>query len=367
MRSFARFIPALLIAGAVSLGPADAVAATRYVFATFLGDAASAEKLSLYTSSDGLNFTLLANTGYGGPTGVLRDPTIMKHSDGKYYLAYTLQSWTTSSTSFGIASSSDLLAWTFLAEVPAGIADVRYTWAPEWFKDTDGVHLIVNIETNSVAADFRSYDFKASDDTLTRWDAPVAIGIGPNNIDTFIVKNGATYHAFSKNETTKYIEHATAATLWGPWTRVGTGDWASWGSGKEGISLFQLDDGQWRMFLDCYTGCGFLYATGSDLDTWSGTALVPGGLSGVVRHGTVLREEMAADGADAGAQPAGAESADAGAKPAAAVASGGGCSVVSGARSRADWLVALAFALAAAARRRSQRDAEGFAVERRRW
>jgi MYXO-CTERM domain-containing protein len=302
----ARLLPALLLAGAAALGSPNATGATRYVFATFLGDAAEKEKLSVYTSSDGLNFKLLSSTGYAGPTGVLRDPTIMRHRDGKYYIAYTVQSWTTSSTSFGIASSTDLSTWTFVASVPAGVQDAHDTWAPEWFKDTDGIHLIVNIDTLGNDSDFRSYDFKAKDDTLKTWNEPVAMGIGPNNIDTFVVKQGATYHAFSKNETTKYIEHATASALTGPWTWVGKNDWAGWGSGKEGISLFQLDNGDFRMFLDCYGGCGFLYATSSDLTSWSKTSTVPGGLSGVVRHGTVLREETVVVGAGgSGGQSAG--------------------------------------------------------------
>jgi hypothetical protein len=274
-------------------------AATRYVFTTFLGDGAAQEKLSVYTSTDGLNFELLSNTGYGGPTGVLRDPSILKHSDGKYYLAYTLQSWTTSSMSFGIATSTNLEDWTFLVEVPAGVTSAHDTWAPEWFTDTDGVHLIVNIDTLGTDSDFRSYDFKAKDDSLKTWDAPVELGIGPNNIDTFVVKSGATYHAFSKNESTKYIEHATSSSFHGPWNWIGKANWAGWGSGKEGIALFQLDDGTWRMFLDCYGGCGFLYADSSDLTTWSSTKTVPGGLSGVVRHGTVLREVTGAAGSSA--------------------------------------------------------------------
>jgi len=277
---------------------APAAAATRYVFTTFLGDSAAEEKLSVYTSSNGLDFKLLSNTGYGGPTSVLRDPSIMKHTDGLYYVAYTLQSWTTDSSSFGIATSTDLEKWTFLVEVPAGVAGAHATWAPEWFKDTDGVHLIVNIE--GTQSGFRSYDFKAKDDTLKAWDAPAELGIGPNNIDTFVVKSGATYHAFSKNETTKYIEHATSSAFRGPWTWVGKDDWAGWGSGKEGIALYQLDDGSWRMFLDCYGNCGFLYSDSDDLEQWTATKTVPGGLSGVVRHGTVLREEMGTAGMGSG-------------------------------------------------------------------
>ncbi len=269
-----------------------ATAATRYVFATFLGDAEAEEKLHIFTSSDGLDFTRFADTKYGGPTNVLRDPTIMKHTDGKYYIAYTVQSWTTNSSTFGIASSEDLSHWTFLTEVPAGVADVKFTWAPEWFKDDDGVHLIVNI--GDQGSQFRSYDYKATNDTLLEWEPPVPIGIGPNYIDTFVVRDGETYRAYTKNETTKFIEYATAPSLHGPWEWRGTQDWAGWGSGKEGIALFQLDDGTWRMFLDCYSGCGFLYADSPDLVTWSGTKEAPSGLSGL-RHGTVLREELGVD------------------------------------------------------------------------
>ncbi len=183
---------------------------------------------------------------------------------------------------------------------------VKDTWAPEWFKDTDGsVHLIVSIDT--VDSQFKSYLYTASDDTLSNWSAPTPLGIGPNYIDTFVVKLDAKYHAFTKNETSKYIEHATAAALTGPWTFVGTGDWAGWGSGKEGPALFRLDSGQWRILMDCYGNCGFLQATSPDLNTWSSASVMPGGLSGVVRHGTVLREEDAVLG-DGGASASGGAS-----------------------------------------------------------
>jgi len=301
-RRASRFGFALALAALTASGAANA--ATRYVFATFGGDDASKEKLSLYTSKNGLDFTLLANTGYAGPTGVLRDPSIMRHTDGQYYIAYTLKSWTTTSAAFAIASSPDLKTWTFRTEVPAQVTGVKDTWAPEWFKDSDGsIHLIVSIDTNTTQ--FKSYLYTASDDTLGKWDAPTPLGIGPNYIDTFVVKIGALYHAFTKNETTKFIEHATADALTGPWTFVGKSDWAGWGSGKEGPALFQLDNGQWRMVMDCYGNCGFLQATSTDLNKWSSTSMMPG-LGGVVRHGTVLREDDGALGSGGASGGAGA-------------------------------------------------------------
>src|SRR4051812_12358793 len=125
-----RFIASL--AGALSLaGPLAARAETAYVFATFKGDAAADEKLWIYTSTNATAFSQLSETFYGGPTGVLRDPSIMKHTDGKYYVAFTVQSWTTQSTTFAIASSTDLVNWQTVATVPAGVAGTAYTWAPE--------------------------------------------------------------------------------------------------------------------------------------------------------------------------------------------------------------------------------------------
>jgi hypothetical protein len=48
--------------------PAQAQSSSTYIFTTF---GANGQTLSAYTSSDGLNFTLLSHTGYGGPTGIV--------------------------------------------------------------------------------------------------------------------------------------------------------------------------------------------------------------------------------------------------------------------------------------------------------
>jgi len=73
---------------AILLGAGRALA-TNYVFATFTGDPLPDERLSIYKASDALDFTLVSNTGFAGPSGSLRDPSIMRHTDGKYYVAYT--------------------------------------------------------------------------------------------------------------------------------------------------------------------------------------------------------------------------------------------------------------------------------------
>jgi hypothetical protein len=274
-----------------------------FVFSTFTGDDSAGMKLSIYSSPDALNFTLLSNTGFGGPTTYLRDPSIMKHVDGKYYVAYTDppgDSCCGEENHFSVATSSDLVHWTNFTIVDAGVTGVAHTWAPEWFVEGSTVHVIANIDTTDTDSNFKPYLYTATDDTLMNWTAPVPLGFGPNYIDTFVLKSGSTYHAFAKNETTRYCEHATAPTLTGPWTFVGTGNWAGWGSGMEGPAVVQVEDGTWRIFMDGQNSTPFVTATSPDLYTWSSWIALPG-LGNIVRHGTVIRNLETGGSSDGGA------------------------------------------------------------------
>jgi len=205
------------MAGVVSaLFSTDPAMAYGDVFSTFSGDDAAGMRLSLYTSADALNFTLLSNTGFGGSSGYIRDPSIMKHVDGMYYVAYTdplTDNCCGKEDHFSIAKSTDLSHWTNLTTVDAGVPGVAHTWAPEWYIEKGTVYVTANIDTLNTDSDFKPYLFTALDSTLTSWSAPVPLGFGPNYIDTFVLKVGATYHAFAKNETTRYCEHATAPAL----------------------------------------------------------------------------------------------------------------------------------------------------------
>jgi hypothetical protein len=297
-----RAIPAIVaFAAALSSLGGTCAWATVYIFATFKGDDAAGMKLSVYTSADALSFTLLADTGFGGNTTYIRDPSIMKHTDGKYYLAYTdpmTASCCNPEDHFGIAVSTDLIHWADLTTVKAGVPGVSRVWAPEWFVEGGVVRIIANIDTGNELPDFQPYIFTAGDSTLTSWSGPTVMGIGADYIDTFVAKLGATYHAFVKNDMTRYLEHATAPSIAGPWTFVGKGDWAGWGAGMEGPAIVQLDDGRYRMFVDPQSGSTpCQYMTSSDLNTWSARASIPGAAGGVVRHGTVIRD-MAGHGSN---------------------------------------------------------------------
>lgn len=262
-------------------------AASSYVLSTFKGDTDPGMKLSIYTSNDALNFNLLSDTGFEGTSSNLRDPSIMRYTDGKYYVAYTnapTESCCGPENYFSIASSTDLINWTNIATVPSGIPNTAHTWAPEWYIEGNTIRIIASVDTGDWQ--FRAYIYTALNNTLTAWSAPVYMGIGPNYIDTYVIKKGSTYHAFTKNETTKYLEHATSASLTGPWTFIATGNWSGWGSGVEGNSIVTLGNGSYRIFFDSQ-GTPFKYATSQDLMTWSGAANVPA-IFNIARHGTVI-------------------------------------------------------------------------------
>jgi hypothetical protein len=272
------------VPGSEGAGAAPGGVSYPYIFSVF-DDSAPVSDLRIYTSNDALNFTLLYDTGFTGPTGFLRDPSIMKNTDGKFYVAFTTPptlGCCGPESSFGIASSANLKDWTNVATVPCGVPGTKNTWAPEWFKDTDGsVYAIVNV-------DGKTYSYKAMDATMTTFAAPTWIGIGPGYIDTFILTIGSTYHAFTKNSAT-YVEHATATNLQGPWTFVGTNDWAGWGPHKEAPALILLPTGTWRFYTDAGSTGHEMYSDSADVfQTWTAPQTLPG-VGDDISHGTVIK------------------------------------------------------------------------------
>ncbi|WP_083886638.1 family 43 glycosylhydrolase [Actinoalloteichus spitiensis] len=258
----------------------------RYVFTAFTNDSES--NMYVYESADATTFTLLHGPAYEPPTGLVRDPSVIRHGD-RWIVAHTT-GWETGD--FALAVSDDLAEWRHHTTVEVGAGWVRNTWAPEFFRDpaTGRWHVVVSLSTDSYGP-FRPHLFTAEDAELTRWSGPVELaGIGPNHIDTFLVHHAGEYHAFAKNETDKVVEHAVAPALTGPYRFVDTGDFAGWGR-VEGPALTVLPDGRYRIYLDGYTTSRYVYSDSADLRTWTPPRELPGGLSGFVRHGSVFREE----------------------------------------------------------------------------
>lgn len=305
----------LVIAGllaATPVGAAQAPTGWQYTMVAFSN--ASDRDMDVYTSTDGTVFQPLQSSAYRPPSGLVRDPSIFRHTDGFYYVTYT----TVDGANIGFARSSDRITWTHLGNWPvpfccaflpgtgdgtgsasppglsgsAGFSDgpslspfTTKAWAPEWFIDGGSVHVILSMSTGG---GFVPYLMTALEPSLRLWSLPIPLdGIGADHIDTTVVKVGSTYHAFTKNETRKVIEHAVAPSVTGPYTFVPAGDW---GSLVEGPAVVQLPNGTWRMYFDAYTEGRYYYSDSVDgLSTWSPRQELPG-LSGTVRHAGVMRE-----------------------------------------------------------------------------
>ncbi|TSD50272.1 arabinofuranosidase [Rhodococcus sp. KBS0724] len=303
----------LVIAGLLVAAPASGAEppAWRYTMVAFSNG--SDRDMDVYESADGTGFQLVKPSAYRPPSGLVRDPSIFRNTDGMYYLTYT-----TGGTSIGFARSSDRITWTPLANYSlpfccafmpgtgdgtgsasppgfsgsAGFSDgpslspfVTKAWAPEWFVDGGRVNVIVSMSTGG---GFVPYLMTALEPSLRLWSLPVPLaGIGADHIDTTVVKVGSTYHAFTKNETTKVVEHAVAPSATGPYSFVPNGNW---GTFVEGPALAQLPNGDWRIYLDAYVEGKYLYSDSSDgLNTWSPVQELPG-LSGTARHVGVMAE-----------------------------------------------------------------------------
>ncbi|MFD8930552.1 glycoside hydrolase family 43 protein [Streptomyces mirabilis] len=280
-----------LLGSAAAAAPAHG-SATRYTIVPFLNS--DDGTVNVYQSDDATDFRLVKSSAYTPPSNRIRDASVFKHTDGYYYLTYTTHTWQDVSTTIGFARSSDRANWTFLYDYTVPLTSLSRAWAPEWFVDSDGsVNVIVSCSTTDNEWIFTPYVMRAANSQLTAWSSPVALsGIGANHIDTFIVKIGSTYHAFPKNETTKYIEYATASSLTGPYTITRTGDWAGWGGTREGPSVIQLDNGAWRIFFDGYGDGSYYYSDSYDtFATWTAPKKLPG-ISGTARHFTVIKETV---------------------------------------------------------------------------
>jgi len=290
---------------------ADETPQWRYTLVGFSND--SARDMDVYESADGTDFTVVRKSAYRPPTGYVRDPSIMRHADGRYYVVYT----TAAGATIGIARSTDRRTWQHVRTIPlplccaflhgtgdgtgssappplsgsAGFDEgpslspfTTKAWAPEWFVDGGRVNIIVSLSTGG---GFVPYLLTATDSSLRQWGWPIPIlGIGADHIDTTVIKVGSRYHAFTKNETRKVIQHAVSPTLVGPYSFVRPGNW---GSKVEGPAVVKLPNGKWRMYFDAYTKRKYLYSDSADLTHWSAPKQLPG-LSGTVRHFSVLRE-----------------------------------------------------------------------------
>ena len=278
--------------------------ADNFLLATFNN---GEQKLRVLDSSDAESFA-----GYDRgvaysppPPNNLRDPSIIHHK-GRYYVCHTTGDFG-AAPHFSIIVSDDLRTWAHLTNVPmTGVAGIQRTWAPEWFRDSDGsLHILVSATTAADMSDKHVIYSLAALETnqMTSWSAPTPVtgtafgwtgteGRRVGAYDPYVVKRGSAYYMFYFNAFTDYIELASASALTGPYTRIRTNNWQGIGLYKEGASVIYLGGGRWRMFFadQIYSFLSYIDST-NDWQNWTPPHRVslPGAPTNfTVNHGTVI-------------------------------------------------------------------------------
>lgn len=256
--------------GRTNCGPN--VGAASYALASFVPVGSGQGSLEVGFSTDQINWCYpLIQVGTS-----IRDPRVLKNS-GTYYLIST----TGGITSWGCQTSTDFVSWsavTAISVTGGGLAPSN-TWAPTWFTDTDGsIHVISAIATTGFT-NFQMYEQHPTGGAnfcTGTWSNPSLITItgmtsvidpwvtcrdSGNNVCTSL-STGKTYYIFYTIccASREFGQYASATTLTGTYTNVGTGNWAGWLTTTtdiiEGLQVIQIS-GAWRAFFDYLPAAGF--------------------------------------------------------------------------------------------------------------
>lgn len=272
-----------------------------YLFCYFKGNG---DGLHYAYSKDGLTWQTMFNDSVVlKPTvskdKLFRDPCIVKGSDGKYHMVWTV-SW--ADKGIGYASSDDLIHWSEQQFIPvmAGEDSAKNTWAPEINYDPVKKEYMVywastvsgRFPQRDTSAEGRRYNHRmyyVTTKDFKTWSKPKLLyEPGFSVIDASIVKEGNQYVMFLKNETKsppeKNLRVATSKNIQGPYTKLGppiTGNY--WAEGPTAIKI----NGQWIVYFDKYTEKKYGAVASTDLVNWtdiSDKISFPKG----ARHGTVF-------------------------------------------------------------------------------
>lgn len=252
--------------------------------------AGAANTLSVLSSADGVNFISHASETWAPPKGGLRDPSVMRHGDGYYYLAYAVDA---PGAGFGLARSRDLRRWEFVRDVALDLPGGASVRAPEWFRDRDGSPKLVI----SLAGGGSHVVTPGAD--LTRWSAPLALqGLQAGYQDTVVAATAAGYMAFARDQAGALVQ-AHAKSLAGPWTVEVRSDW---GKQLGAPALARLADGAWRVYFGDAAGQSWHADSRDEGHSWSprrqltGTAAMAGQFSVLVDDQKLLSAATAPKG-----------------------------------------------------------------------
>jgi GH43 family beta-xylosidase len=305
-----------------------------YLFSYFTGDSVAGEKIYFGASNgnDARNWLALNGgkpvlTSTQSTTG-LRDPFIVRSPEGdKFYLIATDlsigggTSWDasqrTGSKYIEVWESTDLVNWSDQRHVKVSPDTAGNTWAPEAFYD-EGLGAYVVFWASKIYADNDPNHtgsapnvmmYATTRDFQTFTEAKVWQNTGVSRIDSTVIKEGDTYHRFTKDEAQSMgcldVFEETSTDLLAVTTKTSaTGDWAlqescigkNAGTGAvEGPTIVKANPGDvngdgYYLFVDEFGGRKYIplfsKTLGADADwTIPSSYALP---NPAPRHGTVL-------------------------------------------------------------------------------
>jgi len=278
-----------------------------YLFATFKnGSTPQSEQIYFGISQDGKTWTVLngsqpALVSYIGTKGV-RDAYLVRSHDGtRFYLLatdlstyYLNGNWTAAvqsgSHSIVIWESPDLVNWSPPRLANVAPADAGCTWAPEAiYDDTAGDYLVYWAGTSASDGYSKQRIWACRTADFKTFGAPFIYVERANHvIDADIVKDGATFYRFTKDETVSALVMETSSSLLGTWTTVG-GFSLTGVQGYEGPEAYQLLDGTWCLVADhIATSSGYAPFTTGTIASGSFAAASGFTFPFAFRHGGVL-------------------------------------------------------------------------------
>lgn len=287
---------------------------SAYLFAYFTGNTQSQEALRFAISNDGYTYKALNNNNpvldskVISSTGGIRDPHILRGSDGRsYYMVATdmvsALGWN-ANRGMILMKSTNLVDWeTSVVNIPEAFpvySNTQRVWAPQTIYDSEKGKYMVYWSMSVDGGTDKVYYAYANDDFTALETEPTVLFANPSGtpvIDADIVTKDNLYYLFFKTEGEGYgIKKAVSSSLTGEYV-MSDRYLQSTTNAVEGGCVFRMyDTDTWILMYDMYTSNAYQFTQSTDLENFS---VVPNSVTFnfTPRHGTIIpitSEEAAA-------------------------------------------------------------------------
>ena len=277
-----------------------------YLFTYFIGNDPGEESVRFAVSEDGYNYRALNNNQPVleneeiSTTGGVRDPHILRGSDGLFYMVLTdlntsEMGW--KNDAMVLLKSADLVNWeSSVVNIPEmfpdEFGDVCRVWAPQTIYDEEaGKYMVYFSMKQNNDPDIIYYAY-ANENFTALESAPKQLLVNPTNhacIDGDIIKRDGRFYLFHKAESGEPgIKLAISDKLTGGYEYPSTDRVDRETENVEGSAVFKLNNStEWILMYDVYGRGRYQFTKSADLQNFE---LIDEAISMNFhpRHGTVI-------------------------------------------------------------------------------